>query len=290
MLMEHGLDMQSMIRLAFLEHEKIIEDLNKGENFIAILSVHASHMEDLTYMAKYLTLKQSLLCHRKLQENKHLFEVYILKKGIYPFFIFGFSYLILIFFIEYIVPQMMPFMIDNHLSLILFGFKMVYTGLMIGTVGFLFILFYFIKSSKSHRLKHPFFVRMKTYQFAYVFGQFMSQKISSMQCLELLSQIQDVKEIANHVLAGLQKGMSLDACMQELNLDADFIFYLQAGMKTQNLSGMLDLYCATCLRSIETSFKRICDLLHFLSYSCVAVLVVVVYQVLLLPLNMLYQI
>ena len=290
MLMDHGLDMQTMIHLAFKQDQKIIDELNEGNNFIALLSEHAPHMENLQYMSKYLTLKQSLQCNRKLQENQHLFESYIVKKGIYPFFIFGFSYLILIFFIENILPQMRSFMLNDHLNIMLSGLKIIYTILFFLTVFFLCILFYNAKSSKFATISHPFFVKMKTYKFAYVFGQFMAQKISSQQCLELLCHIQEVRPIAQQLLQGLEQGKSLDVCMKEQNLDSEFIFYLQAGMKTQNVTNMLDLYCTSCLHSIENGFKRICDLLHIFSYSCVAVLVIVVYQVLLLPLNMLYQI
>ena len=293
LLAQKGLDIHTMVQLSFKESEKIIDALNKGQNLMDILAKHSSNMEILTVLSRRLNLKQSMECIENMDQSKKLFEKEVLKKGIYPAMIFCFSYAILLFFSHWILPQMTQFLMDSSFHVGLWILKALYTVLFFVCILFLILLVSYFNQkewkifAKFYEL--PMFVKIKTYQFAFLFEQFMRQGISSEECLHLIAEIKSVQSEASKILKDLEAGISMEASIKTLKLDPSFIFFFQAGMKTQDLAGMLHIYCENCIFQIQKSLSRISECMQCISYSCVGILVIVVYQVLLLPLNMLYE-
>ena len=293
MLAQKGLDMQTMIQLSFKDYEKIIESLNQGKNLIDILAKHSSNMEILTVLSKFLNLKQSMECIENMEKSKKLFEKEVLKKGVYPAMIFCFSYAILLFFSHWILPQMSQFLMDSSFHIGLWILKILYTLLFLVCTLFLFLLVSYVNQKEwvffSKIYEYPLFLKIKTYQFAFLFEQFMKQGISSEECLQMIAEIKNMKPIASKILKDLDSGVSIETSIESLKLDPDFLFFFRAGMKTQDLATMLHIYCDNCIFLIQKKMSKISEGFQCISYLCVGILVIVVYQVLLLPLNMLYE-
>ena len=72
------------------------------------------------------------------------------------------------------------------------------------------------------------------------------------------------------VLSSLETGKSLLDSFENVGMDASFLFFKR-------------------LECIWKMFQKVAGVLQMISYRCVGILVIVVYQVLLMPLNMLYS-
>jgi type II secretory pathway component PulF len=69
-----------------------------------------------------------------------------------------------------------------------------------------------------------------------------------------------------------------------------FSFYIQSGIESLQLPALLELYSDQSMFYLQEWAKKISLYVQLASYSCVGILVLVVYQIMLMPLNMLYTI
>lgn len=286
-----------MVQLSFKEADSILNDLEKGQTLTHILVAHAQHMRYLIVLSEKLSLSECFECINALNANKKMFSKMILKQGMYPFLIFFFSYVILVFFINQVMPQMLIFLKQDSFHFILMGLKTIYSLIFIVSFSFVFLLFYMIFDMRIvwlDQLLKPFmlFQWMDSYQFALIYASFMKQGLSSKECLQLMEQMQPLRVCfyAQNLLTFLEHGIPFEDGIGSLHLDSSLLFFMKVGMKTQCVETMMNLYCQNCFKKMELTFKKISMYQQCISYSCVGLLVVVVYQVLLLPLNMLYEI
>ena len=94
--------------------------------------------------------------------------------------------------------------------------------------------------------------------------------------------------MAMHIQSGLEMGLSLwDALHNEFGKDPLFMRCIQLGMHSSNLLHILPIYQSRVLYEIQTRIKKYILFVQLFAYTSVAILVLVFYQVLLLPLNLL---
>lgn len=286
-----------LIKLCFKESEHIIQDLERGNNLHDIIANHTKGMELLRVFHYKLSLNQCFQCIHSMNRSQQEFQTLLLKKGIYPFFIFLFAYTILLFFVQYIVPQMESFLTSNSILLFLQLLKIGFTLLFISSILTIVCFGYMFSSYKNHVMdvfvqSFHVFTQIRSYQFAIVYKTLILQGLSSYECFHLMKQMNGYPQVQTFVfsiLNHLEAGDGLLDSFSKTKMDEKMIFFLKIGMNTQEVEKTLQLYCTYTEKSIERLLKKVSLLQQTVSYTCVGILVIVVYQVLLLPLNMLYS-
>ena len=187
MLLDKGLDSRSLIELCFSTSKEILQDLEKGESLHQILATHTKGMRLLYVFKDKLSLHQCFKCIRDLEQFWKQFQKVIFKKGMYPFCIFLFGYCIL-FFTQYIIPQIEFFIHSDSVLYFMLALKIVYTLLLVGFV-FLFFFLYMLSNLKIEWMEAwvrwiPLFKKISSYQFAIVYKTLIRQRFLSYECFD----------------------------------------------------------------------------------------------------------
>ena len=296
-LLNKGLDSRMLIELCFTHADCIIQDLEQGNSLHEIIAMHTKGMDTLKVFKYKLSLNQCFECIQSMHQSQKEFQDVLIKKGVYPFFIFLFAYSILFFFVQYIMPQMEAFLTSHSIVYFLEGLKIVFTLLFIANILFMLCLAYMFSNYKNQSIDHlvqsfPILIKIRSYQFAIVYKTLIQQGLSSYECFHLMRQMEEYPQIQTFVqsiLNELESGKSLLDSLSQTKMDEKLIYFLKIGMNIQDVTKTLQLYCTYTQKNMEMTLKKVSMLQQSISYACVGILVVVVYQVLLLPLNMLYS-
>ena len=135
-LLDYGLDIEFIISVCFKNSEQIISSLQNGKSLISSLCVPSNpYRIYLSTFSKYLSLKDSMTCAIELQSNSKGFMSDFIKQLAYPFFIFIFSFSLIQFFSNSIVPSIIQYSNSDSsiffLSLLKCIFTVVFMGLCI---------------------------------------------------------------------------------------------------------------------------------------------------------------
>ena len=96
--------------------------------------------------------------------------------------------------------------------------------------------------------------------------------------------------ISNHILDYLLNGNSLEESFLKVEIfDSDFKKMLRYALSNNRFQVFFDLYIKKSTMDIERCVKRIALGIQLYSYLSIGVLVLLVYQIMMMPLNMLNQ-
>ncbi|WP_297237213.1 type II secretion system F family protein [uncultured Faecalicoccus sp.] len=297
MLMEKGLDTHFMIEMTFRASDLILERLEQGDSLIEALSLdQSSFFKRIRAFNHVLSLKKSIQCALELEKITKGNLIDFVKKMIYPFFLLSFTYLMILFFDAYILPGMMSFTQESNFS-ILSVLKILYTlfFLVLGCTVFLCV---FLWKKKERRtilyryglFKIALFKKILTLQFSVAFCILLGQGLSTSKALHTLFEMDDQSLIsiyAREIYSSLEQGNRIEKAISVLPFDTDFIRYFQMGLHTSNLESMLSLYNDKLKQKVNKEIQRMSLVMQCISYLSVGIVVLVIYQLLLMPLNLL---
>ena len=295
--MDKGLKISFMIQQTFKDHENILKSLESGESLISILcSPSGIYFQILDALSRLLPLKKAIQCASSLEEAGRRKMIRFVAKMAYPLSLFIFSFLMVNFFESSILPSMRSFTQTDDFLGIQFIKWFLSFWLILGCAGGIAFLILNLSNdmriyTTSHFLnKIPFFKALMTWQFASALSACLGYGISTELTLETLSLIKDhtyIHYYAQNLQEQLKQGHPLLEGLKNIGVDEAFIHYYLIGSRSNNLQAMLQLYQKKTEKRIDRSIKKLSIWIQALSYFSVGAVVLIVYQVMLMPMELL---
>ena len=232
LLLDHGLDIQTMISLCFKNGDSIIKKLENGISLNESFCFKNKNFENtFRFFSSFLPVKQSIYSTFQFMDDSYGFIKKCLKQLIYPSFIFLFCFFMIYFLSESILPFMDSFTSDNRLSFFIYLLKYIYTFILL---FLLFLIVSFLILYKNHSLTFLFqkislFRKMLTHQFCIIFINLLKAGIDTSTILSYMEKIKS--HYLNHLIVkplfeGLQKGHTLETIIKKNSyMDEHFIYF-----------------------------------------------------------------
>ena len=295
MLMNQGLPLDTLIHLTFKKDEEIITYLKEGMSLQEIFTRNQKklYFKYLRILSRKLNLSDALDCVNKIEKSSNTFFETLLKKISYPFFLLIFAFFMILFFSDYVLVQMKDYisngMVFVFIHLLKWGF-----GFTILSIIFYLFLYYVLFYKYNSKMKCPFQLmkKMISLQFVCMYQALEKTYSSTQEVLETLSlmDFSIVGMVSNEILVQLKKGNTLEECFLVIHVfDASFKKMIQYALNGNRISIFFDLYIKKCRFDLETSIKKLSNGIQLFSYISIGILVVVVYQIMMMPMNMLNQ-
>lgn len=297
MLLEHGLSTKDMIVISFKAHEQMLKGLEEGQSLGSLLADHAPKAGILSVLMQAMKLKDALKVYDNMEKSSARLWSTLAKNAAYPMFLYVFSYGMLVFFSTAILPSMQVYGSDSMALFWISWLKNLFGITNLALVVLTFCVLYILLAKKPPRklfvllCRLPVFSRLYSCQFAALFSALLSAGLSSEEVISLLEQCKSIKSVQFYVPAlhaGLLKGKDLYTALAAVDgLDASLLYFVKTGLYTSRTAPMLTLYFEQSLQKLEETIKKLSLSIQLFSYTAVGFLVITVYQVMLMPLNML---
>lgn len=295
MLMNQGLPLDTLIHLTFKKDEEIITYLKEGMSLQEIFTRNQKklYFKYLRILSRKLNLSDALDCVNKIEKSSNTFFETLLKKISYPFFLLIFAFFMILFFSDYDLVQMKDYisngMVFVFIHLLKWGF-----GFTILSMIFYLFLYYVLFYKYNSKMKCPFQLmkKMISLQFVCMYQALDKSYTSTQEILETLAcmDFSVVGKVSNEILACLKNGKSLEESFLEIEVfDSDFKKMLVYALTSNQMHVFFDLYMKKCSLNLEKSVKKISTGIQLFSYISIGILVLIVYQIMMMPLNMLNQ-
>lgn len=295
MLMNQGLPLDTLIHLTFKKDEEIITYLKEGMSLQEIFTRNQKklYFKYLRILSGKLNLSDALDCVNKIEKSSNTFFETLLKKISYPFFLLIFTFFMILFFSDYVLVQMKDYisngMVFVFIHLLKWGF-----GFTILSMIFYLFLYYVLFYKYNSKMKCPFRLmkKMISLQFVCMYQALDKSYTSTQEILETLAcmDFSVVGKVSNEILACLKNGKSLEESFLEIEVfDSDFKKMLVYALTSNQMHVFFDLYMKKCSLNLEKSVKKISTGIQLFSYISIGILVLIVYQIMMMPLNMLNQ-
>ena len=163
-------------------------------------------------------------------------------------------------------------------------------------VVLLVLMFMYVKVPVFKEKIIPYLLKNKIYQlyvtiqFSIVLESLLASNLTSKSCFQILSEMNYFKEVhyfGSRIYQELLEGKRLETIINTIPFDKTFLVFFKIGMKSADLVTILKVYYEQAIKSFKTIVNKLIVTMQVFSYSCVGILVLVVYQIMLLPLNML---
>lgn len=295
MLMNQGLPLDTLIHLTFKKDEEIITYLKEGMSLQEIFTLNQKklYFKYLRILSGKLNLSDALDCVNKIEKSSNTFFETLLKKISYPFFLLIFVFFMILFFSDYVLVQMKDYisnrMVFVFIHLLKWGF-----GFAILSMIFYLFLYYVLFYKYNSKMKCPFQLmkKMISLQFVCMYQALDKSYTSTQEILETLAcmDFSVVGKVSNEILVYLKHGKSLEESFLEIEVfDSDFKKMLIYALTSNQMHVFFDLYMKKCSLDLEKSVKKISTGIQLFSYMSIGILVLIVYQIMMMPLNMLNQ-
>lgn len=247
----------------------------------------------LRILSGKLNLSDALDCVNKIEKSSNTFFETLLKKISYPFFLLIFAFFMILFFSDYVLVQMKDYisnrMVFVFIHLLKWGF-----GFAILSMIFYLFLYYVLFYKYNSKMKCPFRLmkKMISLQFVCMYQALDKSYTSTQEILETLAcmDFSVVGKVSNEILVYLKHGKNLEESFLEIEVfDSDFKKMLVYALTSNQMHVFFDLYMKKCSLDLEKSVKKISTGIQLFSYMSIGILVLIVYQIMMMPLNMLNQ-
>lgn len=305
-LLLNGYPYLEALQLLGKDSTQIREELEQGCSIEEILSRQGSgrFYEHLGFFLRITSLSKAIESALCLYDFEHTLLSKFLKKTAYPFAIFLFAYVMLLVFTTSIIPQMLQsFEQGEDFKGLLFGVALLQNGcrmLALCSVCFAILLLYLkhkprIRNALILRNKHlcTLASHVESYLFSGYMIELLKQGIPTRIALQYLEQLRKETlfcELHRHLMLRLQNGEDmLYVIEQEPLLNDTFKTSFRIGSSTGSLCTMLQSGLQQQERAWERLLKRFAVIVQCIAYGFVGVVVLLVYQIMLIPLSMLEQ-
>ena len=211
--------------------------------------------------------------------------------------------IILSVFSRYVLPNMLTVLEisgqrSEDIAAMFKAIEILRDVLIVGVSGLCLCLFYILKKHRQnylwmflHRLHHDRLIRrLASYQFAGELHLLMSSAISLTDALQVLRfQRSDsfTSLLAFHFNDSLMNGQQLSESLKSEYFDEQFTAITLYGLQQDSFLSCLADYRAIVEKRLERTLKRLTVIMSALCYGFVIVIIILAYQVLLLPLELL---
>lgn len=303
-LMSKGYSLQDSLKIIG-NYDCILEDLSKGnsiENFIYLNNKNTFY-KTLSFFLKISSFDQAVMSAYEYDEFKKDLRKNWIKEVSYPILLVSFTCAVYIFFEGFIYPQLQSLVIQeqslllHHLLVNIFRIL-----LLIIILIFIFILVYFLFIQKSEKYYQIFYDLIKnikifrkilSYDYATHSLVLMKRGLSTKQVFDSLLLLKNNQLLIvplNKMIELLHQGKEMISIIENLcYFDTHFKHFYKIGYYSSNLENALFDYCKYQEEEFKTYLKQVSRILTVCAYLFVAIFIVSIYQMLLVPLEMIQQ-
>ena len=218
---------------------------------------------------------------------------------LYPTFLIVFSSLVLFLFTYIILPilqTMLELQNDTFVLLLtVMNRSVILFYILFFILGFIFIRLY--QKSKVntlysilHVLHLDFVIKKYT---SFIFSQYlyvlMEHGVSTKHSMEILQSYENkpiIKYVACKLHEQFMRGEDFIDVLHNAYLDTTFCMLCNLGYHTNSFSYALLEYKEVVQMWLQAFMKRLSIIVQFIAYGCIGVIVIVVYQILLMPMSL----
>ncbi len=227
-----------------------------------------------------------------------------IKRSAYPLFIFVSAFILLFIFSSYLIPMMLESFQQNDRFLFFVWITRILRLLCIGTVFFCIfalsliwylyrhkqdMIYLILHSEKLTGLASPFV----SFLFAGYLLELMKQGVPTYTALHYLENVSKetiFSVLQKRIMQQLSQGVELLHAIEQENLIHDACKRtFRIGITTNSLPTMLEVYLKQQEFDWEKRLKKSAFFIQCISYLFVGIVVLLVYQIMLIPLSMLEQ-
>ena len=306
MLLEKGYHFRDACMIIGKDSEVILEKLEEGKTVDEMLFLNhsGSFYEHIAFFLQFVSLQEAIKMTFTYLDFEENMKRQFLRKSLYPFFIFLCAVMTLLFFRGNILPMMQSgFELEQDASFLQVVLDFLYILAILLLLGLSVLLFYLLIYRLVPRFHHNCMLLLIahcrwvkdywSYQFCAYLRILMQGGLSSKQVFSFLrtnGKKKMIAECAKRIEALLENGASLtDALAQCALLSKDLLQMIEIGSAASTLDTLLGQYLIKHQMQMEKRIKSCTIAITALAYGYVAVLVISVYQIMLLPLELLEQ-
>ena len=281
--------------------KQIIELLYQGEPLDRIL-IKDSYERKLSYYINYCSLKQAIELLNEKQKRYTILKKQIAEKLGYQLLLVVASFAILVLFTQMVLPVMIS-SLQVHDSTVEIEFKVlnITKNIIILLTAFVIGLIVYIKLRKretyfwmlAHRLKIDGLLKMvATYNLAGDLNILLNQGMSIKDSLDIIRTNKEyplTSLLAYHLHNSLAEGNDIKDSLCGEFIDRQFYGICVYGLDNDDFCNSLQDYIDMVSVRIETLVKRTSVILQTVCYLFVATVIILAYQVLLMPLELLEE-
>ena len=142
-------------------------------------------------------------------------------------------------------------------------------------------------------LKDSLPVQIASRNFTRFFLECVRQKLSTIQCMDILMHLPGrpvVSYIARMLDQEMRKGSSLEDAVHTDLLESSLSRFMKTAIYSSDCEKMLEGYLEMTKARTETQIRRFSRTVQFVSYLLIGVMIVLMYRLLLMPMNMMQRI
>lgn len=287
-LQNAGVPAQSAIPMAFDDGEEILARLQSGMNLCEALARQPG-WSLLAPLGKSLPLSDACTLVLSLRHGKRLIKKQSAAAMAYPAFILTAVWALLGFFCESVLPSMAEFLAGDSLVWIMEGLHTLLGLFLVFSVVFGLVIWLGLSGRLEISLS---FVRQShTLSLLALVGACLEARLSSLEMMQLLNSL-DLDPALKAMTASMRRALVAGQDIYESlcgmpGLDPACLVYVRLGLEGLGLSRMLEMYEKKTLAAMEHQLKKVCLWLQSASYGATGLCAILVYQVLLAPMNVL---
>ena len=300
-LMEKGYPLVTCLELLGKDTAEVTARLEKGEVFQDILlsNQQGSFYDHLRFFLSLTSLSMAVKASMQMYEFFETWKKKCKKQCSYPIFIFIFSYFTMIFFIIFIIPQLLQSFGTESMS-ILFQFLFLFVKVYCVVIAFLIITIILVFMNTKYFRQEKMMLKIYKIRWVqdyivYILSGYLReldlQGISTKQAFQFLLQLKEpflLHHVIQHIDQELLQGKELLEIIHANDIfHQNFCLCFRIGQKTGTLSEALLEFMQLQEQNWLQGLKKINIFVQCIAYSFVAIMVILVYQVMLLPLQML---
>ena len=136
-------------------------------------------------------------------------------------------------------------------------------------------------------------VQITSRNFTRFFLECLRRRVSTIQCMSILQNIPGrpvVSYIASCLDADMKQGSSLEKAADSRLLESSLSRFIRTAVYASDTEKMLEGYLEMTRLRTETQIRRFSRTVQFISYVLIGILIVLMYRLLLMPMNMMQQI
>lgn len=305
-LLAKGYPLSSALLIVNKKYEPLLKEIEQGKDLTAFINFKKKtpFYQSLQFFLSISPFEQAIQSAYEYEKMKKDFKDQWLKQTTYPLFIFIFACFLFLLFEKVLYPQLTVFLSTNNSlafhQVLFIGLQIVFFVAIILGINFFFI--YSVYSKKDdifHSLYQRYFCHMSlikkviSFELASNMYVLMKRGYSTQEmfmCLKTLKNNRFLTYNLNEMIDECEQGIDLPQIFEKrTQLDEKFRYFVKMGLYTQNLETTLFDYCQYQQKEFTRSIKKASVLVSAISYSFIALLVVTIYQILLIPLDMMNQ-
>lgn len=287
-------------------YDELIDQLKHGKNIQDYIDFQSKDpfYRHLSFFLSISSFDNAIISAFEYDEMKRKLKENWIKEISYPLFVLLFALVVFFIFDFMIYPQLqsiIPTASTNYLHTFL--------AVLIGIIWILLILFIFFisvikiiqKKNYSQYLQYydkifsqlSFIKKYISYDFALHTLILMKRGYSTKQVFESLMQLKDHQLLSfdlDKMVEDFKQGKEMSKIIdQQSHFDSKFKYFFKMGYYTNNLENALQDYCEYQAKEFKHILKKSSKIISCVAYSFIGILVISIYQLLLLPLDMMNQ-